>query len=34
MSLEDEFCDILKKARYGQEHSLKTLAQLAHIDPH
>jgi transcriptional regulator with XRE-family HTH domain len=33
MSLEDEFCDILKKARFGQEHSLKALAELTHIEP-
>jgi len=33
MSLEDEFCDILKKARYGQELSLKALAELTHIEP-
>ncbi len=33
MNLEDEFCDILKKARFGQEHSLKALAELTHIKP-
>ena len=32
MSLEDEFCDILKKARFGQEHSLKALAEMTHIE--
>ena len=32
MNLEDEFCDILKKARFGQGHSLKGLADLSHID--
>jgi len=31
MSLEDEFCDILKKARFGQEQSLTALAELTHI---
>ena len=33
MSLEDEFCDILKKARFGQGHSVKALAELIHLDP-
>ncbi len=33
MSLEDDFCDILKKARYGQEQSLTALAELTHITP-
>ena len=32
MSLEDEFCDILKKSRFGQELSLKALAELTHIE--
>ncbi len=32
MNLEDEFCDILKKARFGQEHSLKSLAELTQIE--
>ncbi len=32
MSLEDEFCDILKKARFGQEHSLAALAELTQIE--
>ncbi len=32
MSLEDEFCDILKKARFGQELSLKALSELTQIE--
>ena len=33
MSLEDEFCDILKKARFGQGHSLKALADMTQLAP-
>ena len=33
MNLEDEFCDILKKARFGQGHGLAALAELTHIEP-
>ncbi len=33
MNLEDEFCDILKKARFGQGHSLKGLAEMTQLDP-
>jgi transcriptional regulator with XRE-family HTH domain len=33
MNLEDEFCDILKKARFGQEQGLAALAELAQIEP-
>ncbi len=32
MNLEDEFCDILKKARFGQAQSLKALADLTHLE--
>ena len=31
MSLEDDFCDIIKKARLGQSHSLGAVAQLAKV---
>ena len=31
MSLEDDFCDIIKKARLGQSHSLGAVAQLANF---
>ncbi len=33
MSLEDEFCDILKKSRFGQGHSLKALAEIIQLNP-
>ena len=33
MSLEDDFCDILKKARFGQGQGLAALAELTHIEP-
>jgi len=33
MNLEDEFCDILKKARFGQGQGLAALAELAQIEP-
>ena len=33
MSLEDEFCDIIKKSRFGQGHSLATVANLAKLAP-
>ena len=33
MSLEDEFCDILKKARFGQGQGLAALAELTQIEP-
>jgi len=32
MNLEDDFCDILKKARFGQGHGLAALAKLTHIE--
>lgn len=32
MSLEDEFCDIMKKARFGQGMGIDTLATLVKID--
>jgi len=32
MSLEDEFCDITKKARYGQGLGIETLAELAKVE--
>jgi hydroxyacylglutathione hydrolase len=32
MSLEDEFCDIMKKARFGQGLGIETLAELAKIE--
>ncbi len=32
MNLEDEFCDILRKARFGKEQSLKSLAELTQIE--
>ena len=31
MGLEDDFCDIIKKARLGQSHSLGAIAQLAKV---
>lgn len=31
MNLEDEFCDIIKKARFGQGRGLRELADLAHL---
>ena len=33
MILEDEFCDILKKARFGQGQGLAELAELTQIEP-
>jgi glyoxylase-like metal-dependent hydrolase (beta-lactamase superfamily II) len=33
MNLEDEFCDILKKARFGQGQGLPALAELTQIEP-
>ena len=33
MEILFQFCDILKKARFGQEHSRKDLAELTHIAP-
>ena len=33
MNLEDEFCDILKKARFGQGQGLAALAELTQIEP-
>jgi hydroxyacylglutathione hydrolase len=33
MNLEDDFCDILKKARFGQGLGLAGLAELTKIDP-
>ncbi len=32
MSLEDEFCDIIKKARFGQGLGIETLAALAKVE--
>src|SRR5690606_18901337 len=32
MSLEDEFCDIIKKARFGQGLGIETLAELAKME--
>ena len=31
MGLEDDFCDIIKKARLGQSHSLGAVAELANV---
>jgi len=33
MNLEDDFCDILKKARFGQGQGLAALAELTKIEP-
>jgi len=33
MNLEDDFCDILKKARFGQGQGLAALAKLTKIEP-
>jgi glyoxylase-like metal-dependent hydrolase (beta-lactamase superfamily II) len=32
MSLEDDFCDIMKKARFGQGLGIETLAELAKVE--
>ncbi|HSF11101.1 MAG TPA: MBL fold metallo-hydrolase [Nitrospirales bacterium] len=32
MNLEDEFCDIMKKARFGQGLGIETLAELAKVE--
>jgi len=34
MSLEDDFCDIIKKSRHGQSLSLTTVAQESHLSQH